>query len=311
MPERQGDPVTAKLLNISAKDYHANAFSPVPCYSNSIGKIIINQSPRHAWAAHPLLNPEYEAKDSSKFDLGTAAHASLLEGLDICEVCDFPDWRTNDAKAARDAARAAGKIPLLKKDYPALAKMYDAAQEAIHNCADLSGLRLEDGKPEQTIYVVDGDTHIKMRLDWLSDQCDVILDYKSTEVQSPRAWMRTLANSGYDMQGALYSQGVEALTGKPPKFIFLVQETNPPYAAYFVGLSGEYQALGLQKTLVALGLWKDCMRTGFWPPYPPRIMYPDLPPYIEAEWIERQMQHEDDAVGASFSAETFLFGQVR
>jgi hypothetical protein len=306
--------VKAQLLQIDSDAYHSNSFSATPCYSNSIGKIIINKSPLHAWMAHPMLNPEYVSEEKTAFDLGSAAHAALLEGMDICQVLDFPDYRTNEAKEQRDAARKAGKIPMLKKDYPALAKMVKVAQESIRRCPDLGGLRLSDGKPEQTIHLVEGDTHIKMRLDWLSNNADVILDYKTTDIASPDSWMRSLHSAGHDMQSALYPKGVEILTGKEPLFVFMVQETSEPYSVYFIGMTGEYQHHGMRKTETALQMWQDCMRTGIWPGYSNRIMYPELPAYVEGAWMEKDAMRNEERKQAGVgpvSKEAFLFGKVR
>ena len=50
----------------------------------------------------------------SRFDLGTAVHAVLLEGrADLIVSVDAADWRTNAAKAQREDARKEGKLALL------------------------------------------------------------------------------------------------------------------------------------------------------------------------------------------------------
>jgi hypothetical protein len=62
---------------ISADAYHADP-APAPSLSSSIAKTILHQTPRHAWFEHPRLNPNFEPKDDSKFDLGSVAHELLL-----------------------------------------------------------------------------------------------------------------------------------------------------------------------------------------------------------------------------------------
>src|SRR5260221_11592401 len=106
--------MTPGFHKMSAEKYHADCCI-VPSLSSSIAQVLLRESPRKAWFSHPRLNPAYRSQEESKFDIGTASHAMLLEGANIIETCDFADWRTNDAKAKRDAARAAGKIPLLKR----------------------------------------------------------------------------------------------------------------------------------------------------------------------------------------------------
>jgi hypothetical protein len=304
----------AELLQISDEEYHANGFCKVPCYSNSIGKIILNKSPLHAWMAHPKLNKNYEHVEKASFDLGSAAHAALLEGFDICTVIEAKDWRTKAAQEARDLAYLKGKIPVLPNQYEAIQAMVKVAHEAIFNCKDLGGLRLSDGKSEQTILLIEGELHIKMRLDWLANDRSVILDYKTTEIASPDAWMRSISSMGGDMQSGLYTKGVEILAGNEPNFIFMVQETAPPYAVYFIGMSGQYVEHGLQKTQTALEIWCQCMKTGIWPAYSDRILYPDMPNYLEAAWMEKEEMRQYEKTGPGVgpvSKEAFLFGKVR
>ena len=57
-------------------------------------------------------------------DVGTAAHSMFLEGLDIAECIpvdsyskNSPTMKASEAKELRDAALAAGKIPLKRKPY--------------------------------------------------------------------------------------------------------------------------------------------------------------------------------------------------
>lgn len=71
-------PMTAELQTMSAEAYHQDP-APQPSLSSSIAKILLDQSPRHAWLAHPKLNPNYVAEEDSRFDIGTAAHVMMLE----------------------------------------------------------------------------------------------------------------------------------------------------------------------------------------------------------------------------------------
>ncbi|MBZ4284016.1 hypothetical protein LAJ55_14510, partial [Streptococcus pneumoniae] len=83
--------------------------------------------------AHPRLNPEYKADDHKDYDVGSAAHALLLEGLRPFEIISAKDFRTDAAKAARDAAYAAGKIPLLEKQLAPIEEMIIAARRQIED----------------------------------------------------------------------------------------------------------------------------------------------------------------------------------
>ena len=304
----------AELLNISEEAYHSNAFSSTPCYSNSIGKVLLNKSPLHAWIKHPLLNPDYEGDNEEKFALGTVAHAAILQGLDVCKPMDYADYRTGDAKEDRDAAYLAGKIPMLRKQYDEVKIMVEKGTKQINACKGLLGLQLDNGKPEQTILLTKDETLIKMRLDWLSNDGSIIMDYKTTDIASPDQWMRSISQNGYDMQAALYKKGVEVLTGKMPDFVFAVQETKAPYAMYFVGMNPQFLDFGESRTNRALNMWESCIKLNKWPAYDNRIMYPDLPGWSEAQWQEKEamLEYDNKSSGiGKWTAESFLFGKVK
>jgi len=105
------------MLEISAADYHADLVGERPALSSSIARILVGRSPAHARAAHPKLNPDWQPDHDEKFDTGTIVHQLLLDEHAQVEVCDFPDWRKAAAQEQRDQARAAGRTPLLTKDW--------------------------------------------------------------------------------------------------------------------------------------------------------------------------------------------------
>lgn len=304
------------IHQLSAEDYHADSTGDVPSLSCSIAKILINQSPAHAWIAHPRLNPAYQDQESaSRMDIGTAAHALLLEGKDSVVVCDFDDWRKKEAQVMRDEARAAGKIPLLAGQYADVQAMASIAQHDARH----AGFNMAAGKAEQTVIWQEGDTRIRTRPDWLSDDRKLILDYKTTALPNPGAWMRAIPGNGYDVQDALYRRGVAAITGIEPEFVFMVQETTAPYPVYFVSLSAAYREIGHQKVEKALFMWQNCMKTGKWESYPQAVMEAEAPRWALAEAEEMAAEREnggesaeafDRMMFAGVSKEAFMFGKV-
>lgn len=303
--------IQGRIEDIPAEQYHADKTGDVPSLSCSIAKILLNQSPAHAWIAHPRLNPDYQDRESaSRMDIGTAAHAMLLEGVDSVVICPFDDWRKKDAQSMRDEAREAGKIPLLESQYFDVRAMTEIASSA----ANKAGFNLSSGKPEQTVIWDEGKTRIRTRPDWLSDGASQIIDYKSTALISPSAWMRASVGNGYDVQDALYRRGIEAVTGKRPDFVFMVQETTAPYCVYFVKLSAALQEIGRIKVERALAIWSACMKSGNWPGYPTEIMEAEATQWqladaenMAAESDSTLKLFDKDAVG---SKENFLFGKV-
>ena len=167
------------LHTMPAEEYHRDP-CPVPSLSSSIGRTIIAASPLHAWTAHPRLNRHYAAEEKESFDLGSAAHALLLEGADRMVVIDADSYRTKEAKAARDDARSRGLHPVLATKHADVKAMAQRAHDAIARCPDLGGLTLADGKAEQVAIWREDEAWMRARFDWISTDRRVILDYKTT-----------------------------------------------------------------------------------------------------------------------------------
>ena len=202
--------MTPGLYDIPEAEYHADPCQ-APSLSSSVAKILLTQSPLHAWTAHPRLNPYYEPEEKTAFDLGSAAHALLLEGEDRMTKIDAKDYKTKDAQAARDEARAAGKHPVLKARYPDVQKMRNAALLAITACTNLSGYTLAAGLPERALIWQEDEIWCRCKPDSLANDRTLILDYKSTTDASPPAFNRQI-ESGLQRHhpGRVLRQGSES-----------------------------------------------------------------------------------------------------
>src|SRR4029077_4574623 len=110
------------LQHLRSEAYQADP-CPVASLSAGIVDLLIRESPLHAWHAHPKLNPDYQPQVDSRFDIGTAAHALLFEGMDNAVIVEADDWRTKAARETGDAIRAAGKLPLLARHHAAVEEM--------------------------------------------------------------------------------------------------------------------------------------------------------------------------------------------
>jgi exodeoxyribonuclease VIII len=92
---------------------------------------------------------------------------------------------------------------------------------------------------------------------------------------------------GGDMQAAHYLRGNHALGGpSDAKFVFLVQEIDPPYACSFIGMPPAFIELGNRKLDAAAELWRECLQTNDWPAYPDKICWPDVPSWAEWQMAE-------------------------
>lgn len=275
--------------NMSEAEYHADPCI-MPSLSSSIAKVIYSKSPAHAYLKHPRLNPNYAPDSNDTYDVGKVAHAMLLEDSEASLVIvEANDWRTNAAKEAREQAKASGKIPLLRKQAEEVMKMVDVARSSLRNSELFELIQSGNAHAEQTmIDVVDG-VWMRARVDMISADRKIILDYKTTgNSAKPDAFARgAMINFGYDIQAAMYLMLNERLTHhSDTKFVWLVQECEPPYACSLIGAGLSVLDVGRMKLDVAISRWKECMRSGDWPGYGARIAWVDCPSYEIAKAIE-------------------------
>ena len=280
----KGEEMNQGIHTISEEAYHADPCAE-PSLSSSIAKVLLNQSPRHAWMQHPQLNPDYRPEENSRFDLGSAAHALLLEGNQAkIAIIEAEDWRTKKAKEERDEARANGLLPVLIKYDFALKQMVKVAKEFIET-TELKGI-FADGQPEQTVIWQEQNIWCRARPDWLTNDNKIILDYKTTDSAAPEVFIRQIPRMGYDLQSEFYTRGIYRLFNLMPVFIFLAQEIDPPYACSLVSLSNAYRDIADAKVERAMELWGQCLSTGNWPSYNPAIHYAEPNSWQLAEYEE-------------------------
>lgn len=272
------------ITPLTAEEYHADP-APSPSLSASIASILLNQSARHAWLAHPRLNPNYAPEVDSRFDLGSAAHLVLLERRekDIVRV-PAEDWRTKAAKEARAEAQARGEYAVLERHYHAILAMCEVAREFVAK-SELGDL-LDSGDAEHTVIWHEGEIACRCRPDVLSKDRRIVLDYKSTANAAPEVVGKQIGRMDYDLQAEFYTRGIEQATGSAngPVFVFLFQEITPPYACSLMALSNAYRAIGQAKVRAAVQRWGECLRTNQWPAYTDEILYVEPPAWDLAQW---------------------------
>ncbi len=284
--------MTPGIYQIDATTYHADALGcdTQPMLSASIASILLRQSPMHAHAAHPRLGG-FPPDESETFDLGTAAHAMILEGTtDRYAIIEANDWRTNAAKAARDEARANGKTPILAKHADRMRLMANMVLKQVQAHTD-EPVPLEFGKPEQTLVWNDGGVWCKARVDWLHDDLQTIDDLKTGAVSAkPDAWTRTIYGRGGDLQAAFYLRGLKAITGEDAAFRWIVAENTYPFATSVIALSPEGLAEANERVEQAIRLWGQCLANDAWPGYPTRTCYIDPPAWALMQHLEAAEQ---------------------
>lgn len=267
--------------------YHSD---PVvtPSLSSSVAKAIIAQSPRHAWQAHPRLNKgllDVIEKPTPAMDAGTAAHKLILgKGRAIKEIV-ADDFKTKAAREARDAARAAGMVPVLSDRMANIRMLREAFFDQIQGTevADL----FNDGIGEVTGVWQDDleDVWCRMRIDWLPDKARdgghiSLVDVKTTGGSAaPEDWQRTAFDLGYDYQDSFYQRGARALIDnvRSVTMYFVVLEQDAPYGLSVHRFGGQAFAEAEVCVELAISLWSKCLHENKWPGYDVQTTHIDPP----------------------------------
>jgi hypothetical protein len=272
-------------------------------------RTVIEECPRAGWwKSH--LNPAREREVSQAMDVGSAAHSVLLEDSWDCVVeidpalypaktkpFNIPKGFTNDAiKEARDAARAAGKYPVLLGGTGEIRNMVTVAREFIDSLRETEpavwrAFQPDGGESEVTMVWEDDGLLCKLRTDRLATDCSLVIDYKTTATSvEPDRWGRTqMTTLGHDFGAAWYRRGIAALSGTVPAYVYLCQEVEAPHLCSLIGVNPERAALGDDKVATALATWRRCLRTDKWDSYPNKVCYPELPPWESTRWQERDI----------------------
>lgn len=201
---------------------------------------------------------------SPAFDFGHAAHKLVLgEGETLVEI-DAPDWRTKAARDARDAAYAAGCVPLLGadmrrvEDMAAALSRHPLAVESLVGEREVSLFHDLDGVPLRSRLDVMGDGHTA--------------DYKSAADASPEGFTRAVWRYGYHLQAAWYRRMRGWLTGEWLPFRFVAQEKTAPYLVSVWEVSADYLDLGEADMDAAIAIYRECIESGRWPGYADEVL---------------------------------------
>ena len=240
--------------DVRDEDYHGD-----PALSSSGARTIVLRSP-----ADYMHEREHGRPPKRELDHGHAAHRLILgKGAEL-EILPFADWRTDAAKDARDAARDAGKVPLLPKDYALTREM---AAVALNH--PLAGPLLAHGQAELSGWHADRETGamLRIRMDWLTEIRGrlVIVDYKTAKAAGRQAFSKSAAEFGYYMQNPFYVDVARRLLGETPDFVFITQCKTPPYRVTVVRLRRDDVALGRALNRRAITRYAECLESGQWP----------------------------------------------
>jgi hypothetical protein len=276
----------ARILDVTEEEYFADSASAVPSLSQSIAHLLVSESPRHAWAAHPKLG-NMRAASTRALDEGTLIHKLMLGAGAEVVIVPFDDYRKKDAQAMRHEAVAAGKLPVI-------ARKYDEMQETATRLRDrlkAEGFPL-DGRSEVAIEWHERGEHgpvvCRGRMDHVFINEGRIYDIKKARSVNPRQISRNFNDYGYPLQTVAYTRALAALNpavlGRI-EFTFLFLELDPPYEVVPVRPDGAFREIGALKWHQAVHTWEECLATGHWPGYANGVVTITPPAYVIAEHL--------------------------
>lgn len=236
---------------ISSKKYFAH-----PAVSRS-SLFEMRKSPAHY--KYALESPE---QSTPSLEFGTAFHTAILEPIKfkrIYRVMPSIDRRTKEGKAVCQELISSGKKFLSVGDYETITEM----QKSVFGNKYARALLM--GEKEMSYFWTDEFTGIdcKCRADCRTDlkSTSVIVDLKTCNDAQTDAFMRDCFKFGYDLQSAYYKTGIETVTGKPHKFVFIAVEKAPPYAVNILEADEIFIKKGYDDMRLYLGMLKECRDT--------------------------------------------------
>jgi hypothetical protein len=250
------------IYTISHSEYLADPVEGGSISSSVAKKLTPPRAPAKYW-----WEKNHPTAASAEMDLGTVAHELLLGGGGEIRVVDAVDWRSTAARLERDEARQAGETPILAKDYAHAKNMIAALSEA-H--PEFYG-SLDTALLEKTwVWRDHQGVWCRAKIDYYHPGTNTIIDYKTTSNAALDSVERTIASFQYYQQAAWYVDAVANLSPLPvtPDFVFLFQETMPPYLSTMVSLVPSALEWGSELNRAAIGVWRECSATGVWPGYP-------------------------------------------
>lgn len=292
------------IYDMPAEEYHAD---PVvtPSLSSSFIKIMVQETPLHAFTAHPRLNPNFERKEEDKFAIGNSAHSLMLGDPKNFAVGIWDDWRKKEAQEFKAANKKAGKIVLTGEQMDRVTAMVAIGKDQLSSAPDFTRI-FRDGKPEQTLVWCEHEFQgvklseplwFRVRLDWLhDDRTWPYDDYKTSESADPQAWSRVVFSVRHDIQAAFYRRGIRALgLSRNPQMRFVVQEVSEPHCLSVMSLSSEMMELADRDIDRGIRKFLWCRKMNMWPGYPARVQKIEAPAWLETQRMERETRIQEIA----------------
>lgn len=191
-------------------------------------------------------------------------------------------------------AQADGKLLIDETVETRICRMRDA----VHMHPEAKGL-FGDGKCETTIVfdesAVLSPVRCKLRLDYIPQGTNIIVDLKTTRCSHPAVFLRDVVKFGYHVQAAFYRRGYHRMVAKPHDYLIIAVEKTAPYPVTIFRITPELRQAGEDIWRRGMRKYLDCTKTGRWPGYTDELVDLERP-----EWLERMEDNGDDENGGFF-----------
>jgi hypothetical protein len=289
-----GDVPPARILEVSPHAYHR-----LPGFSASLAKVLVQSCALKAKDAYDRRIEKIAAEDEAdsedekptdekqaQLDRGSVLHALVLgKGEERIEVIPSAmlakngAYSTAEARAARDGARRAGKIPVKEPKMQGHLATADAIKATLESAGHVLDGRSEfaiewhERTPHGPVLCRGMMDHVVLFGDGPADQptSAIIYDLKIVADAHPDRCERSADNFGYAIQAAAYQRAINALLPSLAgriQFRFLFIEPRRPFLLWDPErLSGPFREIGERQWIRAVHAWGEGLATGRWPDY--------------------------------------------
>ena len=262
--------------------------SDKPALSYSIAKILLGDSPRHAWCAHPLLG-NLKGEPTVAMEFGDVAHQLMLGQGRGFSIWEGKDWRGKEAGEFWDKAVADHLTPIKRADYTNANTLVSEVRRQLGEMG-LGHVFSEGGSAEEKFRWLEGGVECSAKLDWylLKDNRAEIWDFKVTNCAHPKSVAKRIGNDFLDVEEEFHTRALAAahpeLQGRIT-FRFLFADDSFPFCITPYENDGLGRGIGLSKVERALSLWRACLESGKWPGYASGIVKGETPKWaLDAEF---------------------------
>lgn len=283
---------------------------PTAALTSSGIKLLCKKPPAAFAYTNLALNPDSEEPATTAAKrIGDVGHQLALGNGRGYAVGDFKTWGSNAAKAFKREAIDAGLTPVKVAEFGKCERMADVMSGRIkRTLAAIAKSRNievpEGGVPYQTEVVAawieetpHGPVWCRMMMDVWCESLLVILDPKFTDRIADGVVEAHIANMGWDLQGAWYPRGIEALIPDAAgrvTFANLMIETQKPHLSRSVQMNEGWRYSSQLECERALSIFARCMANDAWPAYPEAVEILAPKPWTLKERLDRELEESEE-----------------